>query len=84
MLTTLTDLPAWVMGFEAVCQIEFTDCRGVLGPAVKMLIDAGNVTDLDWMIAGTSLFGWMTPGQLKRFPLAERDQAVAWAAGGAD
>jgi hypothetical protein len=38
------------------------------------------VTDLDWMITVTSLFGWMTPGELKRFPVAERDQAVAWAA----
>ncbi len=38
------------------------------------------VTDLDWMITVTSLFGWMTPGALKRFPVAERDQAIAWAA----
>ena len=39
------------------------------------------VTDLDWMITVTSLFGWMTPGELKRFPIAERDAAIAWAAG---
>jgi hypothetical protein len=39
------------------------------------------VTDLDWMITVTSLFGWMTPGELKRFPVAERDKAIAWAAG---
>jgi hypothetical protein len=39
------------------------------------------VTDLDWMITVTSLFGWMTPGELKRFPVAQRDQAIAWAAG---
>ena len=38
------------------------------------------VTDIDWMITVTSLFGWMTPGELKRFPVAERDQAIAWAA----
>ena len=42
------------------------------------------VTDLDWMITVTSLFGWMMPGDLKRFPLAERDQAIAWAAGAGD
>jgi SpoIIAA-like len=42
------------------------------------------VTDLDWMITVTSLFGWMMPGDLKRFPLAERDQAIAWAAGEGD
>ena len=39
------------------------------------------LTDLDWMITVTSLFGWMTPGELKRFPVAERDQAIAWVAG---
>ena len=38
------------------------------------------VTDLDWMINVTSLFGWMTPGEFKRFPVAERDHAIAWAA----
>jgi hypothetical protein len=42
------------------------------------------VTDLDWMITVASLFGWMTPGELKRFPLAERDVAISWAAGGRD
>ena len=39
------------------------------------------VTDLDWMITVASLFGWMTPGELKRFPIAERDRAIAWTAG---
>ena len=38
------------------------------------------VTDLDWMITVVSLFGWMTPGELKRFPVAERDKAITWAA----
>jgi hypothetical protein len=39
------------------------------------------VTDLDWMITVASLFGWMTPGDFKRFPLADRARAIAWAAG---
>jgi hypothetical protein len=39
------------------------------------------VTDLDWMIHVTHLFGWLSPGELERFPLAERDAAIAWAAG---
>ena len=38
------------------------------------------VTDIDWMIQLTALFGWMTPGELKHFPLAEREAAIAWAA----
>jgi hypothetical protein len=39
------------------------------------------VTDVEWMRHATSLFGWMTPGDLKTFTIAERDAAVAWAAG---
>jgi hypothetical protein len=38
------------------------------------------VTDLAWMADVTSLFGWMTPGEIRHFPLAQRDQAIAWAA----
>jgi hypothetical protein len=26
------------------------------------------------------LFGWMTPGEVRHFPLAQRDEAIAWAA----
>ena len=39
------------------------------------------VTDVEWMIHLTSLFGWMTPGELKHFPLAQRADAIAWTAG---
>ncbi|GAB1644548.1 STAS/SEC14 domain-containing protein [Krasilnikovia sp. MM14-A1259] len=39
------------------------------------------VTDIDWMIHLVSLFGWMSPGDVRRFPLAERNQATTWAAG---
>jgi hypothetical protein len=28
----------------------------------------------------TTLFGWMTPGEVRSFPLARRDEAIAWAA----
>lgn len=38
------------------------------------------VTDIDWMRRLTELFGWMTPGELKCFPLAARDEAIAWVA----
>jgi hypothetical protein len=38
------------------------------------------VTDIEWMIHLTAMFGWMTPGQLKRFPLAQRSEAITWAA----
>jgi len=39
------------------------------------------VTDIAWMRDLTSLFGWMTPGEVKTFTLAQRDEAIAWAAG---
>lgn len=61
--------------------------KGALWDDLKMGMDhltkwrkIALVTDLDWMITVTSLFGWMTPGELKRFPLAQRDEAIAWAA----
>ena len=38
------------------------------------------VTDVEWMVHGTQLFGWMTPGEVKHFPVAERAAAIAWAA----
>jgi hypothetical protein len=39
------------------------------------------VTDIEWMAHLVSLFGWMSPGEVRRFPLAELDPAIAWAAG---
>ncbi|GHJ91251.1 hypothetical protein SNE510_07700 [Streptomyces sp. NE5-10] len=38
------------------------------------------VTDVEWTAHGTSLFGWMTPGETRTLPLADRDRALAWAA----
>lgn len=39
------------------------------------------VTDIGWMHQLTDLFGWMTPGQTKTFPIAELDAAIDWVAG---
>jgi hypothetical protein len=39
------------------------------------------VTDVEWIVHVTSVFGWMTPGELKHFPLAQRGDAVSWARG---
>ena len=38
------------------------------------------VTDIDWMTHLTSLFGWMTPGETKAFPLDHQDEAIRWVA----
>ena len=39
------------------------------------------VTDIVWVRHMTQLFGWMTPGEVEVFPLAQREEAIAWAAG---
>jgi hypothetical protein len=39
------------------------------------------VTDIEWARHMTSLFGWMTPGQLKTFSVAELEEALKWVAG---
>lgn len=39
------------------------------------------ITDIEWMTYATMLFGWMTPGEVKAFGLAARDDAIAWVAG---
>jgi hypothetical protein len=38
------------------------------------------VSDHEWLNHAASGFGWMMPGKLKVFPLAERAEAIAWAA----
>lgn len=38
------------------------------------------VTDVDWLTHLASLFGWMMPGHFRRFPVAELDAAITWAA----
>ena len=39
------------------------------------------VTDITWIRDMTTLFGWMTPGEVKTFRLAELPEAAGWAAG---
>jgi hypothetical protein len=39
------------------------------------------VTDIEWMHHMTTIFGWMTPGEVKTFSAADRDAAIAWVAG---
>ncbi|WP_426570786.1 STAS/SEC14 domain-containing protein [Aquihabitans sp. McL0605] len=38
------------------------------------------VTDIEWMQHLTAMFGWMTPGAMKHFSVADRADAIAWAA----
>jgi hypothetical protein len=42
------------------------------------------VSDADWVRHLASLFGWMVPGDFAHFSLAERDDAIAWAAAAAN
>ncbi len=36
------------------------------------------VTDVDWITHLTQMFGWMTPGEVKTFPLSTRAEAIEW------
>jgi hypothetical protein len=118
MLTTMTDVPDGVIGFEVEGELHAADYRDVLLPALERAAEAGDVrfvivipewkgmsggavwqdlkvgvqhlrawkrialvTDVEWMTHLTSVFGWMTPGETKVFTLAERADAIAWAAG---
>lgn len=38
------------------------------------------VSDHDWVNHLVHALGWMIPGDCKAFPLAERDEAIAWIA----
>ncbi|WP_421118296.1 STAS/SEC14 domain-containing protein [Aquihabitans daechungensis] len=38
------------------------------------------VTDVSWMSHVATTLGFMVPGDFKAFPLAEREDAIAWAA----
>lgn len=37
------------------------------------------VTDTDWIRHAVKGFGWMIPGEVKVFPVAELESATAWA-----
>ena len=39
------------------------------------------VTDVEWMAHALSMFGWMTPGEVKHFSMAEKADAINWARG---
>ena len=71
--------------------IVMTDFEGMSGGALWQDLKVGVehfrawkrialVTDIEWMKQMTSLFGWMTPGEVKTFSLAQRDEAIEWAA----
>jgi hypothetical protein len=62
--------------------LVFERFDGLSGGALWQDLQLGVEHLTHWMRHLTALFGWMTPGELKQFPLAERDAAVAWAAAG--
>jgi hypothetical protein len=39
------------------------------------------VTDGRWITRATGWFAWLTPGDVKCFPLPQRDAAIEWAGG---
>ena len=47
---------------------------------IRSLTRFALVTDIEWMRHFVTAFGWMIPGEIKYFPMAERAQAIQWAA----
>ena len=71
VIKELSGLPRGVIGFEATGTLSAEDYRDVI------LL----VTDIEWMNLMTTFFGWLTPGEVRHFPPAQREEAIAWAAG---
>jgi hypothetical protein len=89
MIEELSGLPAGVIGFETTGKLRAEDYRDVVLPALERAAAGGEVrfvvvisefTDIEWVDHMITLFGWMTPGEVRHFPLAQRDEAIAWAA----
>lgn len=88
-------LPALERAFasgEVRFLIVMTDFKGMSGGALWQDLKVGVDhlrgwkriavgTDVEWVTQLTGLFGWMTPGETKVFPLQQRGQAIAWVAG---
>lgn len=79
-------------GGEVRFLIVMTDFQGMDGGALWQDLKVGVehlrgwkrvavVTDIEWVHHLTGLFGWMTPGEVRVFPLDQRDEAVSWVAG---
>jgi hypothetical protein len=73
------------------CVIVIAELDGVSGGALWQDMKMGShnlrawkrtalVTDIEWLKNAASMFGWLTPGEFRHFPLAERDAAATWAA----
>jgi hypothetical protein len=48
---------------------------------MRSLARTALVSDVGWVHHFASMFGWMVPGDFKRFPVSDLAQAKAWAAG---
>ena len=70
---------AWATGFRPD-ELGYTDGPPAHPPQPGQRGPAASGTGVEWMDRMTSLFGWMTPGEVRHFPLAQRDAAIAWAA----
>lgn len=73
------------------CVIVIPEFDGLSGGAIWQDMKMGTdhlrawkrtalVTDVGWMTQAASMLGWLTPGEFRHFPLAERAAAIAWAA----
>jgi SpoIIAA-like len=70
VIERFAEVPAGVVGFRfaGLTHLSKWECTAL-------------VSDADWARHAISLFGWLVPGDVRVFPLAELEEAKAWLAG---
>jgi hypothetical protein len=80
-LRILVELPDDFEGLDAGALWEDLKAAGSVGLKHRSAWERfAVVTGKDWVRQGVSVFGWMSPGQLRVFEPGELDRAAAWLA----
>ena len=80
-LRILIDLPDDFEGLDAGALWEDLKAAGSVGLKHRSAWERfAVVTGKDWVRHGVSVFGWMSPGELRVFEPGQLDRAAAWVA----
>jgi hypothetical protein len=91
MVERMDDMPQGVVGLRASGKLTKEDYTGVLEPALKEAMDAGEarvvfvIDDYEGIQPSAAVamhaFAWAMPGELAVYGMDELDEAKGWAAG---
>ena len=80
-LKMLIELPDSFAGLDAGALWEDVKAAGSVGLKDRSAWQRfALVTDKDWVRHGVSVFGWISPGELRVFEPSQLEQATAWVA----